>query len=109
MTISEVALDPAIARCRARLGGTNSLGDSDANGVSSLLIFERRSHSMLEVDEAAINVGTNQRDLDAVTYVQTLESAHHTPFDWRLENPHPCSLRSGTCDDSVETCLNLIG
>ena len=44
-----------------------------------------------------------------VAHVETLETALQPPFDRRLENPHPRSLRRGAGDEAVELLSNPAG
>src|ERR1035437_7797325 len=56
-----------------------------------------------EVDETALDVGANQLHADVVAHVETLETALQPPFDRRLEDPHPCSLRRGAGDKAINS------
>src|ERR1035441_9207226 len=55
-----------------------------------------------EVDETALDVGADQLHADVVAHVETLEPALQPPFDRRLEDPYPRSLRRGAGDEAVE-------
>ena len=55
-----------------------------------------------KVDETALDVGTDQLDVNVVAHVETLETALQPAFRRRLEEPHPRSLRGGAGDDGVE-------
>ena len=55
-----------------------------------------------KVDEAALDVGVDQLDVDVVAHVKTLEPALQPAFGRRLEEPDPRAFIRCAGDDGVE-------